>query len=159
MDKRVEYDFKYKDGKLVDVVCCYPDNVDKGDFINGNGTIKTYYPNGVLREVAEYKDGVLHGQDTTFNNNELPEFANSFLVKTYSNGIENGLYVFYMNENRKHIEGQLKNGKIHGTWNFYEQDSLGNNVITAREVYENGIQLKVEDSKANPKLKLPQPSS
>lgn len=83
------------------------------------GELLVYFKDGTLTEKSSYKDGLMHGLSTIFNENGIK--IKAFI---YVNGQLNGSVKYYSNSGALEIEGQYKNDKKHGIWYYYENGIL-----------------------------------
>ena len=58
-------EFEYKDGLIWNVIQIRTHNgqpMATGDLKDGSGTLRRYYPNGLIRSIVPYKNGLKHGE-------------------------------------------------------------------------------------------------
>lgn len=87
--------------------------------VNGeeNGKLQVYWPNGLLKEEGNFKDGKTHG---TFK--YYTESGMLYREKNYVDGREHGVFREYWDNGQLESEVNVVNGKRHGISKFY----LGN---------------------------------
>ncbi len=93
------------------------------------GTETTYFPNGAIHTVANYKDGELHGKFTSYFMNGRKDYEYG-----YVNGTREGYYKGYHLNGKTASEGWYKDGNMTGEFLYY--DNQGNQ--TSRENYTEG---------------------
>ena len=73
----------------------------------------TYYENGNVRELVEYKNGVRQGAAEVFTR------MNKYVVGQYDNGEYHGNWIVYHPNGIVKQSGDYKNGKARGEWFYY----------------------------------------
>ena len=82
---KLKYEWKYKNGKRAD------------------GESKGWWPNGQIKQIQTWKDGVPHGPHTAWYDN-----GNLFAQRYYKNRLEVGLWTYWYETGRKMREGNKK---------------------------------------------------
>ncbi len=108
---KLKYEWKYKNGKRAD------------------GESKGWWPNGQIKQIQTWKDGVPHGPHTAWYDN-----GNLFAQRYYKNRLEVGLWTYWYETGRKMREGNKKDNKREGLWTFWSP--TGNK--EKEEFYVNG---------------------
>ena len=96
--------------------------IDKKDRIyysNGkpDGKWVTFFPNGALKSIENWKDGKLNGKYVIHQENGLKVMQTSYI-----NGNDNGDYFLYHENGNLQVRGYFKNGIPTGTWKYYYSD-------------------------------------
>lgn len=98
----------------------YPDRQIKTtmNITNGqiDGLVKIYFPNGVQNEIRSYKEGVMHGQWITWN-----EQGSKVAEANYENGAKDGKWYVWNEEGVLLYDMTYTNGQRAGTWKMYNQ--------------------------------------
>ena len=134
----LEYSNNAKNGKEIKFSNGIVTN--ENTYLNGqlNGEAKSYYSNGNLRSNGNYSRNLRNGQWTWNYEN-----GSKKLIETYQNGIitdilgysrnggkeremklvnGNGNFTQYYDNGKIKVQGELKNYKAYGNWNFYNKD-------------------------------------
>lgn len=92
------------------------DGKDREFYVNGKPSGKwiSFYSNGKLKSIENWKDGNLHGKYILYSEN-----GKKILETSYKKGVDNGKYVIYYPNGKPHILGHIKNGKPNGKWKKY----------------------------------------
>ncbi len=105
------YSDKLFDGKAVE-------GRDRYYFQNGkaNGKWISFYKNGNIKSIVNWKDGKLNGKYIIYlkNGTKISEVY-------YSMGKENGSYLIFFQNGKPRITGQYSNAKPVGIWKFYNK--------------------------------------
>lgn len=146
---------KYNEGRANFAYSWKPDGKRCPDTVleDGDGLIVTYFKDGVKRETAYYKAGVMHGQRMRWHQNEqkLTEefFVNGKLhgefIKWdqhgqrlerifYLSGLKNGPYSYWTPDGQKFEEGIYQDGRLDGKRIQWSMDGSDR----TEEFYENG---------------------
>lgn len=86
IDGTVRYHIEYKSNRLISIIWYYSNDkieLDYGDFSNGEGHLKIYYPNGELFSSGNVKNGFADGKWILHSNG--PE-----ITIFYNQGIQDG---------------------------------------------------------------------
>ena len=130
----------------------YPEGSLKelGEQINDKkeGQWITFYPNGDTMHVEDYQAGKLHGYKVTFVNRKKSSVAQ------FKNGLNHGLRIQYHPNGRVMSETEMKNGERSGLEKFYYEtgelqqlSSVVNGTLTFTDYYRNGSEkMKYTDS-------------
>jgi len=108
--------------------------------INGKHILK--YPNGKIRSIRNFKNGIFNGkQYDYFDNGQIASES------SYINGFKDGLMLIYSSEGILYYKYAYKNGKkdgLHETWGF-------NGKKASEQYYENDVMKtqKMWDEKGN----------
>lgn len=123
-DRCYKSQLKLKDDLLVNKI---DESLFSGMIINGRdreyftkgkaqGKWLTFYRNGKLKSIENWKDGHLNGKHIIYR-----ETGVKYLETNYKDGKENGDYkIFYENGNPR-IIGKFKEGKPVGDWKIYRK--------------------------------------
>ena len=112
------------------------------------GTFIKKFENGNLRKIAEFKNGVPHGKEETYDKN-----SQLLLLNTYKNGQLNGPYNSYYENGNLKTEATYRNGKEDGPIRVYYE----NGQLWSESKYKNGVEvapIKWYDENGNPKPSL-----
>ncbi|TVR76096.1 MAG: toxin-antitoxin system YwqK family antitoxin [Chitinophagaceae bacterium] len=97
------------------------------------GFYKRFNEEGVLREEANFKNGVLHGERKLYYpTGEL------FIVEVHEDGNFHGPYFSYFENGNPREEGEFVNNAIHGIWKNFHQNGKVNEIVTFRNGEEHG---------------------
>jgi antitoxin component YwqK of YwqJK toxin-antitoxin module len=96
--------------------------------IQPHGVVKTYYSNGKLNEIKTYKNGVLDGLSELFY-----KTGKLWIKSTYKNGKLEGLWEDWYENGVLRYKINYKNGKLEGLW----EDWYENGKISERYNYKN----------------------
>ncbi len=130
--------------------------IEEGILISGkkNGTWMTYFEDkdDRIKTMASYVNDNLNGQFLTFSNRGQIETQTSYVngqydgvytkyrfgnveeTAIYRNGIMEGTFKQFYNNNKIKLEAQYQNGKQHGSYKYYDEEG---NVMMEYE-YANG---------------------
>lgn len=102
---------------------------DRFYFLNGRayGKWLTFYNNGNIKSIINWKDGKLHGKYILYQNDGTKSSE-----AIYFEGKENGPYKTYHKNGLLRMTGQYEMGKPIGTWEYF--DNTGK--LTGRTVVE-----------------------
>ena len=112
------------------------------------GTFIDKYENGNLGKIAEFKNGLPHGKEETYDKN-----GQLLLLNTYKNGKKNGTHKSSYENGNLRTEGIYKDGKKDGISRMYYE----NGQLWRESKDKNGIQIaptKWYDENGNPKSSL-----
>tara|TARA_A100001515_G_scaffold91071_2_gene72591 strand:+ start:534 stop:1130 length:597 start_codon:yes stop_codon:yes gene_type:complete len=123
------YEWEYKNGKRADGVAMgwYPDGKPKqlSTWKNGelNGLRRYWWASGHIQRDENLISGDLNGESIWYHE----ENGRPKIKGYYQNGIPEGLWTWYTNNNEKIFEGYFKDGKKDGTWKSWipEYDEIG----------------------------------
>lgn len=89
---------------------------DRSYYKNGkpHGKWLTFYPNGNLKSIENWKEGELVGKFVLYQNDGSKIFETIYL-----NGKDNGDYYLYHNNGKVQVQGRFLNGVPKGTWKYY----------------------------------------
>ena len=95
------------------------DGRDREYYVKGkpNGKWISFYDNGKMKSIENWKDGMLNGKYILYN-----EKGKKVLETCYKNGIDNGKYAIYYSNGTPRILGQIKNGVPVGKWKRYNAE-------------------------------------
>lgn len=95
------------------------DGKDREYYVKGkpDGKWISFYENGKMKSIENWKDGMLHGKYILYN-----EQGKKVLETRYKDGIDNGKYAIYYSDGKPRILGQIKNGIPVGKWKKYSVD-------------------------------------
>lgn len=129
-----------------------------------NGKLRQYYPSGIIKTEAEYKNGLRNGVLSHFyedgkqsayeiyNNGILNGGASTYYntgnIKTeiyYVNGVLDGEYKGYYEDGSIKLEGKYSNGKKHGKERLYNRSGRAVNEI----IYNQGTPISALCRKAD----------
>src|SRR5690606_31920685 len=113
---------EWKKGKLItigDISDPQGKSLVKGTLKNGNGTSKSYHPNGKLEADGIYKDGLATGEWKYYNEKGIISGQGSMV-----DGVRTGLWKFYDENGKLEAEGNYEDDEIIGDWFFYEGGKL-----------------------------------
>ncbi|WP_300357792.1 toxin-antitoxin system YwqK family antitoxin [Fusobacterium sp.] len=82
-----------------------------------DGKWVTFYDNGKMKSIENWKDGMLHGKYVLYNEN-----GKKVLETYYKEGIDNGKYAIYYPNGKPRILGKIKNGVPVGKWEKYNEN-------------------------------------
>ena len=133
-DETIKYEIEYKDGLYWNVKKYKKDSFSNVDFEmkNGNGKIKEYYSDTVLKSKCHYKDGKKNGKVISYYNNKN---HNIEYEGEYIDNIKNGEWKTYYENGNQEFIGYYKNGVINGKCKEY--NNLGKLVFDGK--YKKGI--------------------
>ena len=97
------------------------------------GSCKTFYESGNLKEDISLKNGEYHGLYIYFNENGISEIKGM-----YKEGLEHGPWVEFYSDGQTRETGTYKEGELDGVWVFYKEDGD----IISEEVFKDGEQIK-----------------
>ena len=120
----------------------------KGENKPYTGTFIKKYENGNLARVAEFKNGLRHGKEETYDKN-----GQLLLLDTYKNGQKNGPHRGYYDNGNLQTEATYKNGKNDGATRVYYE----NGQLWSESKYKNGEKIaptKWFDENGNPKSSI-----
>ena len=122
---------------------------------DGNGSMATYFGNGLLESWYNYKDGLRHGVFEEASVNGYYLMKGSFLenkpegeweyyyytgdlekITHYENGKLDGLYIYYFDNGEINVEGEFVEGEKTGEWSWYTNSG----VIDMEGTFQNGLQ-------------------
>lgn len=85
-------------------------------YLNGrpHGKWLSFYSNGRLKSIENWKNGKLFGKYVLYQENGKKIFET-----TYLNGKDNGEYFLFHSNGRLQVQGKFKNGIPKGTWKYY----------------------------------------
>ena len=112
------------------------------------GTFIKKFENGNLRKIAEFKNGVPHGKEETYDKN-----SQLLLLNTYKNGKKDGQQKLYYENGNLRAEDKYTNGKNDGVSRMYYE----NGQLWRESKYKNGEKVaptKWYDENGNPKPSL-----
>jgi len=112
------------------------------------GTFIDKYENGNLGKIAEFKNGLRHGKQETYDKK-----GQLLLLNTYKNGQLNGPYNSYYENGNLKTEATYKNGKEDGPIRVYYE----NGQLWSESKYKNGVEvapIKWYDENGNPKSSI-----
>lgn len=91
-------------------------NKDRSYYLNGkpHGKWLTFYPNGNLRSIENWKNGKLCGKYILYQSNGL-----KIMETSYSNGKDNGIYKLFHKNGALQVSGRFSNGIPKGIWKYY----------------------------------------
>ncbi|OFX32408.1 MAG: hypothetical protein A2X08_00845 [Bacteroidetes bacterium GWA2_32_17] len=167
-DNKIEFEKKYKNGKLNGIFIRYFDNgnvSNEVNFVNGNPTgYKQYFPNKKLK--AEKTDDEKNQHLTTWfenGNKNLEQYLLNNILNgkseqwfdngqlelscTYKNNKQEDEFSAYHKNGKKKIEGNYTNGNLDGNWKTYnekgqiisdEKYNFGKKIGTWYYYFENG---------------------
>ena len=123
------YEWEYKNGKRADGVAMgwWPDGKPKqlSTWKNGelNGLRRYWWASGHIQRDENLISGDLNGESIWYHE----ENGRPKIKGYYQNGIPEGLWTWYTNNNEKIFEGYFKDGKKDGTWKSWipEYDEIG----------------------------------
>ena len=93
------------------------------------GTFIEKYENGNLGKKTEFKNGVVHGKEETYDKN-----GQLLLLNTYKNGQKNGSHKSYYENGNLRTEATYKNGQNDGVSRMYYE----NGQLWRESKYKNG---------------------
>lgn len=95
------------------------DGRDREYYVKGkqNGKWISFYDNGKMKSIENWKDGMLNGKYILYN-----ERGKKVLETYYKDGIDNGKYAIYYSNGKPRIMGQIKNGVPVGKWKRYNAE-------------------------------------
>lgn len=82
-----------------------------------NGKLRQYYPSGIIKTEAEYKNGLRNGVLSRFYEDGLQQ-----VYEVYENGILNGGASTYYNSGNIKTEIHYKNNTLNGNYKEYYED-------------------------------------
>lgn len=98
----------------------------------GNGIYRLYHPNGMLKTVAVYNGGQLHGRVQHYNSKQ-----NVIATEHYSHDQLHGLSIRYHDNGQLKSEGQVQHGFKVGVWaNYGAEQSLDTFALTEYVPYQ-----------------------
>ncbi|WP_291259472.1 toxin-antitoxin system YwqK family antitoxin [Fusobacterium sp.] len=91
---------------------------DRNYYLNGkaNGKWLTFYPNGNLKSIENWKNGKLFGKFVLYQEN-----GNKIFETVYLNGKDNGKYLLFHKNGVLQVQGTFSNGIPKGTWKYYNK--------------------------------------
>lgn len=91
---------------------------DRNFYVNGKpqGKWVTFYSNGNLKSIENWKNGKLFGKYVLYQENGIKIFET-----TYLNGKDNGNYFLYHKNGQLQVEGRFKHGIPKGIWKYYNE--------------------------------------
>lgn len=89
---------------------------DRNYYLNGkaHGKWLTFYSNGNLKSIENWKDGKLYGKYILYQENGTKIFET-----TYLNGKDNGDYFLYHKNGLLQVQGRFSNGVPKGVWKYF----------------------------------------
>lgn len=82
-----------------------------------HGKWLTFYENGNLKSIENWKNGILNGKHILYDHEETK------LSETYyEQGDEDGKYILFHDNGKPYIVGEFKKGAASGVWNYYNED-------------------------------------
>ena len=95
------------------------DKKDRNYYTDGkpDGKWVTFFPNGALKSIENWKNGKLNGKYVIYQENGLKVMQTSYI-----NGNDNGEYFLYHENGNLQVQGYFKNGIPIGTWKYYHPD-------------------------------------
>ena len=130
-----EWTFWKEDGEIIDT----------GKFENGNGVIKEYFDNNILKKEANYKNNEYNGLVSEYSEN-----GNLLRKENYSDGVLIGEKLIYFENGNLKEKSYYENGKLQGKKLLYFEDGKINEDTEYSNGMKNGWQLIYEP---NGKLK------
>ncbi len=104
----------------------------KGENKPYTGTFIKKYENGNLARVAEFKNGVVHGKEETYDKN-----GQLALLNTYKEGKKDGPHRGYYENGNLQTEATYKNGNLDGISKVYHK----NGQLWSELKHLNGVQI------------------
>lgn len=88
----------------------YVDGIPDGKWIS-------FYPNGRLKAIENWKNGELNGKYILYNKEGIKTFETY-----YVSGKDHGLFKLFHNNGKPHVIGEFSYGKNIGIWFYYNQN-------------------------------------
>lgn len=91
-------------------------NKNRNYYLNGkpNGKWLTFYANGNLKSIENWKNGKLYGKYVLYQKNGIKIFETK-----YFNGKDDGIYILYHENGVIQVQGRFSKGIPKGTWKYY----------------------------------------
>lgn len=86
----------------------YRDGVPHGKWL-------TFYSNGVLKSIENWKYGKLNGKYVLYNKD-----GDKMMENNYSDGRDEGRFQLFYPDGKLRMEGYFKNGTVTGEWKNYD---------------------------------------
>ena len=129
----------FKTGDTTELILQFFDTSGIALITNGKGTRKTYFADGKLRSLAEYKSGLKHGEFTLFKpNGQLRKtgfYKNGLMDSTwqetfiiidttyqitqFKDGLKSGKFKEFYPEGNISMKGEFKDNFKDGYWEYY----------------------------------------
>ncbi|MBC2855781.1 MAG: toxin-antitoxin system YwqK family antitoxin [Cetobacterium sp.] len=95
------------------------DKKDREFYTKGipDGKWLTFYPNGKLKSIENWKKGSLDGKYVIYRKDGTKTFET-----VYKEGKDNGLFKLYHDNGQLQILGMFSNGNPYGVWNYYSKE-------------------------------------
>lgn len=92
---------------------------DREFYKNGkpDGKWLTFYKDGSLKSIENWKNGLLNGKHIIYANGEV-----KIVEYRYENGHENGLYILNHGNGKPYIVGEFSKGAPSGVWKYYDKN-------------------------------------
>ena len=120
-DGALLYHLRYVDG--LPMAYSYPDKAGKMvpeiSLNNGNGKVKTYYPDGTLSAEFGYASGKLHGVDNAYHPNGKPQ-----MISTEDYGTTQGNYKSYFPSGQLKLDYNYAYDNLHGVCKEYNEKGI-----------------------------------
>lgn len=102
---------------------------DREFYVNGvaEGKWLSFYPNGQLKAIENWKKGELNGKYVLYNDKGIKIFETCYLA-----GKNHGIFKLFHDNGKPHIIGQLRNGENVGIWSYYDE----NGKLTGKVTYK-----------------------
>jgi antitoxin component YwqK of YwqJK toxin-antitoxin module len=105
-DERIPYTGIVKDKKNREA---YKNGIPHGKWL-------TFYPNGNIKSIENWKEGTLNGKFVLYD-----EEGKKLLECNYKDGIDHGRYQLYYPNGKLQMEGQFEEGVVTGKWATYSK--------------------------------------
>ena len=119
--EKLRYEIEYKDGLLWNVKGYNKKEIfSKFDFEikNGDGTMKDYYSDDILKFNGSYKEGKKNGKVYSYYNNPNTRIESE---GEYIDDVKNGEWKMYYDNGNQEFVGNFKNGVKHGKCKEYNE--------------------------------------
>ena len=100
-----------------------------------HGSYKTYYENGKIEADLHYNQDELYGLQIYYSYYD----GGSFEKINYKNGVKDGVYEYYDENNNLVEKGTFRDGKMDGTWDVYYANGELKGVLRSRNFYKNDL--------------------
>ena len=120
--EKLRYEAEYKDGLLWNAKGYNKNEVFSNldfEIKNGNGKIKDFYSDNILKLIQDYKGGKKNGKVFSYYNNENKQLE---YEGEYIDDIKNGEWKIYYENGFHEFLGNYKNGEKHGECKEYNEN-------------------------------------
>ena len=106
------------------------DKKDRNYYVDGkpDGKWVTFFPNGALKSIENWKIGKLNGKYVIYQENGIKVMETSYVM-----GKDNGDYFLFHENGALRVRGYFKNGIPTGTWKYYHSDGK----LKGKAIYPN----------------------